>query len=131
MTNGSLYERKFKHILEDNRFDVIRSAGSLAVDLAAIREVGGIQRTFLFEVKSFKTKRFYPTKTKETKEQWAEMKRLEEKYWKSGQRTVFVYYALHKKNAGWAISLPSNLEQPKLHSDLALWLKNLRKGGMA
>ena len=130
MPQGSPYERKFKHILEDNSFYVVRSAGSLAVDLAAIREIGGIQRTFLFEVKSFKKKRFYPSMNKKTKAQWTEMKRLENKFWKDGQATVHVYYALHKKNNGWAIALPSTLDMPLLHSDLTHWLKNIKAGGM-
>jgi Holliday junction resolvase len=122
MPHGSLYERQLKHILETNGFVVIRSAGSLAIDLVAIREVNGTQRTFLIEVKSFKTKRFYPSKTKETKEQWTEMKRLENRFWKEGQGTVHVRYALHKKNDGWAMSLPSNLEHPDLHCPLKVWL---------
>jgi len=129
MPHGSLYERQLKHILETNGFVVIRSAGSLAIDLVAIREVSGVQRTFLIEVKSFKTKRFYPSKTKETKEQWAEMKRLEDKFWKDGQGTVHVYYALHKKNDGWSIALPSNLAKPELHSDHKHWLKSIRMEG--
>ena len=129
MPHGSLYERQLKHILETNGFVVIRSAGSLAIDLVAIREVNGTQRTFLIEVKSFKTKRFYPSKTKETKEQWAEMKRLEDKFWKDGQGTVHVYYALHKKNDGWSIALPSNLAKPELHSDHKHWLKSIRMEG--
>jgi hypothetical protein len=87
--------------------------------------------TFLIEVKSYKTKRFYSSKTKETKEQWAEMKRLENRFWKNGMGTVLVYYALHKKNDGWAIALPSNLDRPELHSDLTVWLKNIKAGGMA
>ena len=131
MPQGSLYERKFKHILEDNGFDpVIRSAGSLAVDLVAIRRVDGIQRTFIVEVKSFKTKRFYPTHDKKTKDQWTEMKRLENKYWNDGQGTVHIYYALHKKNGGWKLALPTSLELPNLHSDLKVWLKNIQTGGM-
>ena len=130
MTKGAPYELQFKHILEDNGCDVVRSAGSLAVDLVAIREVGGIQRTFLFEVKSFKTKRFYPSHDEKTKLQWAEMKRLEKKFWKDGQGTIHVYYALHKKNDGWAIAMPSNLNNPELHSDLIHWLKNIKAGGM-
>lgn len=131
MPQGSLYERQFKHILEDAGFDpVIRSAGSLAVDLVAIRRIDGIQRTFIVEVKSFKTKRFYPTHDQKTKDQWAEMKRLEERFWKNGMSTVLVYYALHKKNNGWAIALPSNLDLPELHSDLTHWLKNIKAGGM-
>jgi Holliday junction resolvase len=130
MPQGSLYERQFKHFLEDAGCDVIRSAGSLAVDLVAIREIGGVQRTFLFEVKSFKTPRFYPSHDEKTKLQWAEMKRLEKKYWKNGQGAVHVYYALHKKNKGWAIALPSNLDKPELHSDLTHWLKNIKVGGL-
>lgn len=131
MTNGSQYERQFKNLLQKNGFGVIRSAGSFAIDLVAIREVGDIQRTFLIEVKSYKTKRFYPTKTKETKAQWAEMKRLEQRFWKDGQGTVHVYYVLHKKNDGWTIALPSNLDKPELHSDLTHWLKNIKAGEMA
>jgi len=129
MPHGSLYERQLKHILETRGFVVIRSAGSLAIDLVAIREVGDVQRTYLIEVKSFKTKRFYPSKTKETKEQWAEMKRLEDKFWKDGQGTVHVYYALHKKYDGWSIALPSNLAKPELHSDHKHWLKSIRMEG--
>ena len=130
MPQGSLYERQFKHHLEDAGFDVVRSAGSLAVDLVAIREVGGIQRTFIFEVKSFKKKRFYPSLNQKTKDQWAEMKHLEGRFWKNGQGTVHVYYALHKKNKGWAIAMPSTLDKPELHSDLIHWLKNIKAGGM-
>jgi len=129
MPHGSLYERQLKHILETNGFVVIRSAGSLAIDLVAIREVNGTQRTFLIEVKSFKTKRFYPSKTKETKEQWTEMKRLEDKFWKDGQGTVHVYYALHKKNDGWTLTHPSNLDLPELHSDLRIVLKKIKTEG--
>jgi hypothetical protein len=126
---GSIYERQFKHILEKAGFDVIRSAGSLAVDLVAIREIDGVQRTFLIEVKSFKKKRFYPTLNKKTKEQWGEMLRLEGKYWNAGQGVVHVYYALHKKNDGWSIALPSNLAKPELHSDHKHWLKSIRMEG--
>ena len=131
MPQGSLCERQFKHLLEDANFVVIRSAGSLAIDLVAIREVNGRQMTFLIEVKSFKKKRFYPSMNKKTKEQWAEMKCLEKRFWKNGMGTVLVYYALHKKNDGWAIALPSNLDRPELHSDLTVWLKNIKAGGMA
>ena len=130
MPQGSLYERQFKHHLEDAGFDVIRSAGSLAVDLVAVREIAGVQRAFLFEVKSFKTKRFYPSHDEKTKLQWAEMKRLEGKFWKRGKGTIHVYYALHKKNDGWMMALPSNLNKPELHSDPRSWFKSIKAGGM-
>ena len=130
MPQGSLYERQLKHLLEDAGCLVVRSAGSLAIDLVAIREINGRQMTFLIEVKSYKTKRFYPSKTSKIKAQWAEMKRLENRFWKNGMGTVLVYYALHKKNDGWSMSLPSNLEMPELHSNLTVWLKNIKSGGM-
>ena len=126
MPQGSPYERKFGRILKEHEFTVFRSAGSRAVDIIAIREVGGIQMTYLFEVKSFKKKRFYPSMNKKTNEQWVEMKRLEKRFWKDGQGTVHVRYVLHKKNGGWAISLPSNLNLPSLHSDLTKWLRGIQ-----
>jgi Holliday junction resolvase len=129
MPQGSLYERQFKHLLEDAGCFVVRSAGSLAIDLVAVREVNGRQMTFLIEVKSFKTKRFYSTHDQKTKDQWVEMKRLEKRFWKNGMGTVLVYYALHKKNKGWAIASPSNLDKTELHSDLTHWLKNIKAGG--
>ena len=128
MPRGSQYERQLKHLLEEAGCVVIRSAGSLAIDLVAIREINGRQMTFLMEVKSFKTKRFYTTHDQKTKDQWAEMKRLEERFWKNGMGTVLVYYALYKKNNGWAIALPSTLDMPLLHSDLTHWLKNIKAG---
>ena len=91
MTSGSIYERELKGLLESDGWTVIRSAGSLAVDLVALEPENG--HVMLLEVKSFKPKTFYISKSEKMKKQWKEMCKLEKMF--NGHCSVF--YALRKK----------------------------------
>ncbi len=91
VAGGSSYERELKTLLESDGWYVVRSAGSLAVDLVAIDPENG--HTLLIEVKSFKGNAYYTSRRKQTKEQQMEMCRLEKKF--NGH--VSVFYALRKK----------------------------------
>ena len=91
MTSGSSYERELKGLMESDGYYVIRSAGSLAIDLVATDTENG--RTIFIEVKSFKGDTFRISKTKETREQFKEMCRLQQMF--NGNCSVF--YALRKK----------------------------------
>ena len=91
MVSGSGYERELKTLLESNGWYVVRSAGSLAVDLVALDPENG--HTLLIEVKSFKGNAYYTSRRKQTKEQQVEMCRLEKMF--NGNCSVL--YALRKK----------------------------------
>lgn len=107
MTDGSIYERELKTLLESDGWYVVRSAGSLAVDLVAIDPENG--HTLLLEVKSFKGNAYYTSKRKQTKEQHKEMCRLQSKF----NGNVSVFYALRKKGQGdFHFIHPSKLSKP-------------------
>lgn len=75
---GATFERQFKKLLEERGFFVIRSAGSRAVDLAALHPTKGC---YLIEEKSITGDVFRVTKTKDTKDQWEELPQYN---WSSG-----------------------------------------------
>jgi Holliday junction resolvase len=91
VAGGSGYERELKALLESDGWYVVRSAGSLAVDLVALDPENG--HTLLIEVKSFTGKTYYTSKNRKTKEQQREMVRLQRMF--NGNCSVF--YALRKK----------------------------------
>ena len=104
---GANYERELKTLLESNGWYVVRSAGSLAVDLVAIDPENG--HTLLIEVKSFKPNTFYTSKCKQTKDQWKEMCNLQSKF--NGH--VSVFYALRKKGqTDYHFVHPNKLSKP-------------------
>jgi Holliday junction resolvase len=107
MTSGSSYERELKGLMESDGYYVIRSAGSLAIDLVATDTENG--RTIFIEVKSFKGDTFRISKTKETREQFKEMCRLQQMF--NGNCSVF--YALRKKGqTDYHFVHPSKLSKP-------------------
>ena len=111
---GATFERQFKKLLEERGFFVIRSAGSRAVDLAALHPTKGC---YLIEEKSITGDVFRVTKTKDTKDQWEELCRLQKRFVKDnpfeeGQSGIYVLYALHKARQGWRLLLPTDLQKP-------------------
>jgi Holliday junction resolvase len=83
--SGSSYEREFKKILISRGWTVFRSAGSLAIDLIALKSVElatppNLVLCMLVEVKSFKGDTFTVKKTKRMKLQWADMMKLAKKF---------------------------------------------------
>ncbi len=107
MTSGSPYERELKALMESDGYHVVRSAGSLAIDLVATDTENG--RTIFIEVKSFKGNTFRISKTKETRAQFKEMCRLESMF--NGNCSVF--YALRKKGQSeFRFVHPSKLVKP-------------------
>lgn len=83
--SGSSYERDYKKILEAKGWTVFRSAGSLAIDLVALKSVklkGSPHLTFviLVEVKAFKGDVFTVKKTKRMVAQWHDMMKLAKKF---------------------------------------------------
>jgi len=88
--SASQYERDYKHQLEREGWTVFRSAGSLAVDLIALKRLAsGKIIVVLIEVKSFKGDVFTVRKTKRMLAQWHDMMKLAKKF--------EVYYSLRKK----------------------------------
>lgn len=120
--SGSQYERDFKRILESRGWTVFRSAGSLAVDLVALRSIvlampphPHVTVAMLVEVKSFKGDVFTVRKTKRMLRQWEDLMRLAEKF--------DVFYALRKKGQKtFRLVKPSKLDKP-YH-----WSKNKDSG---
>jgi len=102
--SASQYERDLKHELEAAGWTVFRSAGSLAVDLIALKE-GNPTLILLVEVKSFKGDVFTVRKTKRMLQQWYDMLKLNRKF--------VVYYALRKKGQKtFRWKMPSALKKP-------------------
>ncbi|HEX9908625.1 MAG TPA: hypothetical protein VGB78_09225 [Thermoplasmata archaeon] len=105
--SGSNYERELKYLLECDGWYVIRSAGSLAVDLVAIEPENG--HVLLLEVKSFKGDAFYISKSHRSREQHKQMLELSSKF--NGHCSVF--YALRKKGQGdFRLVHPHRLSKP-------------------
>jgi Holliday junction resolvase len=124
LTNGSIYERELKGLLEARGQVVIRSAGSLAVDLVAINPKNG--DAMLIEVKSYQGNAFYISKSKEMREQWAEMCRLESMC--NGHTGVF--YALRMKGqTDYKLVRPSRLESPYHWNQAGIEAITVSKGG--
>lgn len=88
---GALYERELKHNLSKQGWLVIRGAGSLGIDLIAIKPTG---EYMLIEVKSTKEKTFYTTRAK-NKEQFDMLNNL-------AKEGFNVYYFIRwKGNKEW------------------------------
>ena len=88
--SASQYERDYKHQLEAEGWTVFRSAGSLAVDLIALKRLpSGKIVVMLIEVKSFKGDVFTVKKTKRMLGQWHDMMKLAKKF--------KVFYSLRMK----------------------------------
>jgi Holliday junction resolvase len=103
--SASQYERDFKHQLEAEGWTVFRSAGSLAIDLVALRTRDGRTEEMLVEVKSFKGDTFSIKKTKRMKAQWADMMKLSRKF--------TVRYALRMKGQKtFKLVKPEELRKP-------------------
>jgi Holliday junction resolvase len=104
--SASQYERDYKHQLEAEGWTVFRSAGSLAVDLIALKRLpSGKIIVMLIEVKSFKPDVFTVRKTKRMLAQWRDMLKLAKKF------TVF--YSLRKKGQKtFRLVKPSALRKP-------------------
>lgn len=108
---ASGFEREFREMLEAKGRFVIRSAGSLAVDLGSWNPE--TKEFSLIEVKSFKGSTFSVRKTARNLAQWKEMLRLAKKY-----PECRVYYALRKKGlpkgkwSSWRIVEPKDLVKP-------------------
>jgi len=79
MTYGSKYERELRDKLEDERYLVLRAAGSQgdAGDLAAIPPIKRRDIVYVFEVKSTRKDVYY---TSQNKEQYEKMKEIGENY---------------------------------------------------
>ena len=104
---GANYERELKTLLESDGWYVVRSAGSLAVDLVALDPENG--HTLLLEVKSFTGNAYYTSRRKQTKEQHVEMCKLQKKF--NGH--VSVFYVLRKKGQKeFRFVHPSKLVKP-------------------
>lgn len=107
------YEREFKEMKEAQGCYVVRSAGSLAVDLVIYDPKTNTWS--LVEVKSIKPSVFTVRKKKENVDQWKEMLRLVKAYPK-----VKTYYAIRKKGirtdgdkwAAWRLVKPKDLVKP-------------------
>jgi len=107
MTSGSIYERELKGLLESDGWTVIRSAGSLAVDLVALEPENG--HVMLLEVKSFKGDVFRVSRSGRSREQHKEMCELSSKF--NGHCSVF--YALRKKHQSeFRLIHPHKLSKP-------------------
>jgi len=83
--SSSSYEREFKKILIQRGWTVFRSAGSLAIDLVALKSakpktLPHLTLAMLVEVKSFKGDAFSIRKTKRMLAQWHDMMRLAKKF---------------------------------------------------
>jgi len=104
--SASQYERDYKHQLEAEGWTVFRSAGSLAVDLVALKRLpSGKIIVMLIEVKSFKPDVFTVRKTKRMLRQWRDMLKLAKKF------TVF--YSLRMKGQKtFRLVEPKNLLKP-------------------
>jgi len=88
--SASQYERDYKYQLEAEGWTVFRSAGSLAVDLIALKRLpSGKIIVMLIEVKSFKGDVFTVKKTKRMLAQWHDMLKLAKKF--------KVFYSLRMK----------------------------------
>ena len=119
---GSDFEREIKTGLQSTGWFVIRSAGSKAVDLVAIDPENG--HTLLLECKTFKEDTFRISKTKELREQHAEMCRLQSMF--NGHASVF--YVLKKKRQNEIRFIhPSRLSKP-YHWDREGNDKSVRRG---
>ena len=108
--SSSSYEREFKKILIMRGWTVFRSAGSLAVDLVALKSVGRktlpyLVIVMLVEVKSFKGDTFTIKKTKRMLAQWRDMLKLAKKF--------DVRYALRMKGQkSYRLVEPKDLFKP-------------------
>ena len=109
--SASGYEREFRDMLQERGCFVLRSAGSLAVDLGAWDPIQGVYH--IIEVKSFKPSHFSVRKTARGLAQWKEMMRLAKLY-----PECKVYYALRKKGlpkgkwSSWRLVEPKDLVKP-------------------
>lgn len=116
--SGSNYEREFKKILIQHGWTVFRSAGSLAVDLVALKSLQlrsgppNLVFAMLVEVKSFKPDVFTVRKTKRMLAQWHDMMKLSKKF--------EVRYALRKKRQkSFRLVEPQVLKKPYHWSKMA------------
>ena len=106
--SASQYERDYKHQLEARGWTVFRSAGSLAIDLIALKG----KLIMLIEVKSFSGDVFSVRKRAKTLLQWYEMLKLNKKF--------PVYYALRKKGQKtFRLVNPGILKKPYHWSKMA------------
>lgn len=121
--SASQYEREYKHQLEYERWTVFRSAGSLAIDLVAIKRAGQTvadRKTLvrLIEVKSFKGDVFTVRKTKRMVAQWHEMMKFDKKF--------ETYYSLRKKGQKtYRLLKPHALSKPYHWSGKTEYLTHL------
>ncbi len=115
--SASSYEREFRRELEAEGWTVFRSAGSLGVDLIALKPAtamfGSYPQILLAEVKAFSGNVFRVSKNEKTVEQWKMMCELAKKF----PDTI---YALRKKGQKtFRRMTPLILEKP-YHWDRAI-----------
>jgi len=90
VVDGLRYERRLKEKLEKKGFLVIRSAGSFAMDLLAVKD----GKCFVYEVKSTKQDVFYlDKKTKQQVEDLLKMRKF----------GVIPYLAVYFKRKDWKL----------------------------